>query len=159
MAGGRWVGVPPSTWQRIHGTMAKKRTDADRRARQCDRLARLFRVLQIILGPGQHDAKTIAQELECSERTVFRDLQALSVAGVPWYFDESCQSYRVRPGFRFSALPCDHQAPTDQSSSDAASASTPKELTDLSIEAVRQLAAGLGQLEEILVRLRTSLGD
>lgn len=135
--------------------MAKRRTDAERRARQCERLARLLRVLQIILGPGQHDAKRIAQELECSERTVFRDLQALAVAGVPWYFDENCQSYRVRPGFRFSALPLNQQAETRQPSSSA----TPQELTDLSIEVVRQLAAGLGRLEEILIHLRTSLGE
>lgn len=139
--------------------MAKQRTDAERRARQCDRLARLLRVLQIILGPGQHDAKTISQELECSERTVFRDLQALSVAGVPWFFDERCQSYRVRPGFRFSALPPTDQAETPQTSSLEASASSPQELVELSIESVRHLATGLDRLEEILVRLRTSLAD
>lgn len=139
--------------------MAKKRTDAERRARQCERLARLLRVLHIILGPGRHDSKTIANELECSERTVFRDLQALGVAGVPWYFDDSCQSYRVRPGFRFSALPLGEQQGPPQASSGESPVPTSRELTDLSIEAVRQIAQGLGRLEEILVHLRTSMGD
>lgn len=139
--------------------MAKRRTDAERRARQCERLARLFRVLQIILGPGQHDSRSIANQLECSERTVFRDLQALSVAGVPWYFDESCQSYRVRPGFRFSGLLINEQAGSIPTSLVGTAAYSPQELTDLSIQAVRQLVAGLSQLEETLVRLRTSLRD
>jgi len=136
--------------------MAKRRTDAERRARQCERLARLFRVLQIILGPGQHDVKSIACELECSERTVFRDLQALAVAGVPWYFDESCRSYRVRDGFRMSALPLRHTpSPADRTGVEASL--SPEELADLSIEAARQLAGNAARLEEILVRLRASL--
>jgi hypothetical protein len=115
--------------------------------------------LQIILGPGQHDAKTIARELECSERTVFRDLQALSVAGVPWFFDESSQSYRVRPGFRFPALPLHKPVETVQISTDDPAAPTPRQLADLSIEAVREAVGNLSRLEEILVRLRNSLGD
>jgi predicted DNA-binding transcriptional regulator YafY len=84
--------------------MAKPRSDADRRARQSARLARVLRLLQLIQGRSCWNARTIAAELECSERTVFRDLQVLSVAGVPWYFDQDQQCYRVRPDFRFPVL-------------------------------------------------------
>lgn len=51
--------------------MAKKRTDADRRVRQSDRLARVLRVLQLIQSPGPWTAQSIAKELECSERTIY----------------------------------------------------------------------------------------
>jgi predicted DNA-binding transcriptional regulator YafY len=80
--------------------MAKKRTDAERRVRQSDRLARVLRLLQLIQGPGNWNAPSIARKLECSERTVYRDLQTLAAAGVPWFFDESSQSYRLREGYR-----------------------------------------------------------
>ena len=26
------------------------------------------------------------------------------MAGVPWFFDNECQAYKVRPGFRFPAI-------------------------------------------------------
>ena len=80
--------------------MARKRTDAERRVRQTDRLARVLRVLQLIQGTGPTTAQSIARELECSERTVYRDLQTLAAAGVPWFFDEYAQSYRIREGYR-----------------------------------------------------------
>ena len=90
--------------------MAKKklipaaRSDADRRARQSDRIGRVWNVLQLILGRGRHDAGEIAHELGCSERTVYRDLNVLEMAGIPWYYDEAARSYRVRPGWQFPIL-------------------------------------------------------
>ena len=85
--------------------MAKKsRSDADRRVRQAERLGRLLRTLHLIMGRGRWDADALAEELKCSRRTVYRILQTLSMAGVPWYFDEAMRAYRVRPGFRFPEL-------------------------------------------------------
>lgn len=84
--------------------MAKERTDAERRARQCERLSRVLRVLRLIMGSGRWDAVALARELECSRRTIDRDPQTLSMAGVPWYYDEQAQAIRVRPGFRFPGL-------------------------------------------------------
>ena len=79
----------------------RERSDAERRVRQCARLANLMRTLHLISGRGRWDAKALAEELECSQRTVHRMLATLSMAGVPWYFDEKLRAYRVREGFRF----------------------------------------------------------
>ena len=59
----------------------RPRTDAERRSRQCERMARMLRTLKCIMGPGRWDAQALAQELECSTRTVQRILQTLSMAG------------------------------------------------------------------------------
>lgn len=79
----------------------RERSDAERRARQCARLANLMKVLHLISGRGRWDAKGLAEELECSQRTIHRMLSTLSMAGVPWYFDEKIRAYRIRPGFKF----------------------------------------------------------
>src|SRR5262245_42107248 len=50
------------------------RSDADRRLRQADRLARVIRVLQLLLTRGRWNARDLAAEEEVSERTVFRDM-------------------------------------------------------------------------------------
>lgn len=87
--------------------MRNKRTDAERRLRQCERLGRLLRVLRCISGPGRWDAEALARELEVSPRTIHRDLQTLTMAAVPVFYDRESQAYRVRPGFRFPLLPDD----------------------------------------------------
>lgn len=91
--------------------MAKKsRSDADRRLRQCERLGRVVRTLQLIMGNGRWDAEALARDLQCSTRTVHRILQTLSLAGVPWFYDQEASAYRVRPGYRFPAITQDRNA-------------------------------------------------
>lgn len=88
--------------------MAKSRnrtgSDADRRVRQCERISRVLRVLHCIMGPGRWDAEALALELECSVRTIHRDLQTLSMSGVPFRFDQDAKAYRVRAGLRFPGV-------------------------------------------------------
>lgn len=125
--------------------MAKKpqRTDADRRVRQCERLGRLLRVLQLIMGKGRWDADGLAEELECSRRTVYRLLQTLSMAGVPWYFDDSCRAYRVRPGFRFPELETEER-----------SKNVPAELESVVLKLIADGDAFLKSMRELLEVLK-----
>jgi predicted DNA-binding transcriptional regulator YafY len=81
-----------------------RRPESDRRLRQAARFARVLRVLQLIQGRSRYDINDLARDLECSTRTVFRDLNVLELAGVPWYHDESQRCYRVRPDFRFPTV-------------------------------------------------------
>ena len=79
----------------------KKRADWRRRIRQSEKMARVLRVLQLIQSRGRWDTKNIAEELGCSERTVYRDLDVLEFAGVPHYREEGTNAIRVRPDYRF----------------------------------------------------------
>jgi predicted DNA-binding transcriptional regulator YafY len=80
------------------------KTDSERRIRQADRLARTLTLVQLLMGRGRRNAKDLAQELHCSERTIHRDLQVLALAGVSWIYDDADKCYKVRPGFRFPAI-------------------------------------------------------
>ncbi len=80
------------------------RPDADRRLRQADRLSRVMRMLQLLLSRGRWNARDIAVEQECSERTVHRDRQVLELAGIPVYTDQNDRCYRIRQDFRFPSL-------------------------------------------------------
>lgn len=84
--------------------MARNRPDPERRLRQADRLARLLRLLRLLLGPGRWDAQALADELGCSRRTVHRMLQCLEMAQIPYVFDSKQQAYRLPVGFRFPGL-------------------------------------------------------
>ena len=81
-----------------------KRSDADRRVRQAARLADHLRLLQLLLGRGRWDYASLADELQCSERTIRRRLAALELAGVPAYYDQQLRCIRVRPGVKFPVL-------------------------------------------------------
>ncbi|OWK37379.1 helix-turn-helix domain-containing protein [Fimbriiglobus ruber] len=84
--------------------MAKQRRDADRRSRQCAKFARLIRIARLVMGNGRWGPDDLARELECSVRTVYRDVEVLTVAGIPIFFDKADQAYRVPGGFRFSGI-------------------------------------------------------
>ncbi len=73
----------------------KNRPDRDRRVRQADRLARILRVLELIQSRGRWTTRAIADEIECSERTVYRDLDVLRFAGIP-YYREGDQQFKRR---------------------------------------------------------------
>jgi predicted DNA-binding transcriptional regulator YafY len=80
------------------------RAEVDRRLRQADRLARVMRTLQLLLSRGRWNARDIAAEQDCSERTIYRDIQVLELAGIPVEFDQEDRCYRVRQDFRFPSL-------------------------------------------------------
>ncbi|SMP41795.1 Predicted DNA-binding transcriptional regulator YafY, contains an HTH and WYL domains [Neorhodopirellula lusitana] len=81
-----------------------ERPDGDRRIRQSLRIARVLHVLNLIQSRGRWNVSAIAKELGCSNRTVHRDLNVLEFCGVPFYFSEEEQCYRVRSDFRFPTL-------------------------------------------------------
>src|SRR5437868_3283904 len=78
--------------------MARERSDADRRSRQCAKFARLIRIARLVMGNGRWGSEDLAREIECLERTIFRDVEALTLAGIPIFFDKSVQAYAFRPG-------------------------------------------------------------
>jgi predicted DNA-binding transcriptional regulator YafY len=96
---------PKKMKDKILPSQAKSpRPDADRRLRQADRLARVLRMLQLLLSRGRWNARDIAAEQECSERTIYRDKQVLELAGIPVDTDKDEKCYRIRQDFRFPSL-------------------------------------------------------
>lgn len=65
-------------------------------------------------------------------------MQTLSMAGVPWYFDETTKAYEVRPGFRFPLF---------------AKAGPPTE-AEVSIDVVHQAEQALQHAEAVVATLR-----
>ena len=47
--------------------------------------SRLFQILYYLLGRGQATASELAEKLEVSTRTIYRDIDKLSSAGIPVY--------------------------------------------------------------------------
>jgi predicted DNA-binding transcriptional regulator YafY len=68
------------------------------------------------MSKGRWDAESLAAEMECSIRTVQRDLSTLTMAGVPVHYDAEAKAYRVPANFRYPGLdskPSPSSLPTD----------------------------------------------
>ena len=138
--------IPPGRSTPIPG-----RPDRDRRVRQSERIARVLSVLNLIQSRGRWNAATIAEELECSERTVYRDLEVLEFSGVPWYFDETAQCYRVRPDYRFPTLMLTEDEVLGQVVSTAISKAPGFDIGRGSAPATRKLAASSSENVQQLI--------
>lgn len=64
----------------------------------------MIRLLELIQGRGRWNAQDLSNELECSERTVYRDLRVLELAGIPYFEDKAAKCYRIRGDFKFPVL-------------------------------------------------------
>ena len=144
-----------------------RRPDSDRRLRQAGRFARILRVLEMIQGRAAYGVKEIAAELECSERTIFRDLNVLELAGVPWFYDEEGQRYRVRPGYNFPAMNLNDEELMGQATATAITSAPGLDVTRGASPTTRKLRAGsreatsklLDDVEKVTAVLDLKLAD
>lgn len=67
------------------------------------RADRLFQIIQLLRKDRVVTAREIADKLEVSERTIYRDMQDLSLSGVP-IASEAGSGYRLLPGFHLPPL-------------------------------------------------------
>lgn len=67
------------------------------------RADRLFQIIQGLHHERVVTARHLAEQLEVSERTIYRDIQDLSLSGVP-ITGEAGQGYRLMKGFHLSPL-------------------------------------------------------
>ena len=63
------------------------------------RIYRLLRVITLLQGGRGYTANDLARELEVSRRTIFRDLNMLEMAHIPYYFDSEHGGYQISRHF------------------------------------------------------------
>jgi len=63
------------------------------------RIYRLLRLITMLQSGQSYSADELARELEISRRTVFRDLNMLEMARIPYYFDSRRGSYKISQHF------------------------------------------------------------
>ena len=68
------------------------------------RIYRILKLITILQSGRSYSVDELAEELEVSRRTVFRDLNMLELAHIPYYFDRDRQTYRINQHFFLSPV-------------------------------------------------------
>lgn len=68
-------------------------------ARNGDQIARLLRLITMIHGDRRWRPAMIAEHMQRSERSVYRDLDRLKSGGVPVDYDKAAGGYYIKSGF------------------------------------------------------------
>ncbi|MBN1553881.1 MAG: YafY family transcriptional regulator [Phycisphaerae bacterium] len=63
------------------------------------RIYRLLRLVTLLQSGRNYTADQLADDLQVSRRTVFRDLNALELAHIPYYYDPAEKTYRISRHF------------------------------------------------------------
>ena len=63
------------------------------------RIYRLLRLITMLQSRRAYTAQELAEELEVSRRTIFRDLNMLEMAHIPYYYDADSGGYRISRHF------------------------------------------------------------
>jgi predicted DNA-binding transcriptional regulator YafY len=114
------------------------------------RASRLVGLLGLLQARGRMSARELAGELEVSQRTILRDIEALGAAGIPLYAIRGCSGgFELIEGFR-SDLPA-ARSPRHPPAPDARA---PRARVRLSPRG-RRLAALLGRPAGIRIRRTT----
>jgi predicted DNA-binding transcriptional regulator YafY len=64
-----------------------------------ERLQRIMRLVAILQTQRSSTPNDLAQQLNVTRRTIFRDLDMLRKAGIPCYYDEDKKSYALNESF------------------------------------------------------------
>ncbi|HVC94888.1 MAG TPA: transcriptional regulator [Pirellulales bacterium] len=123
-------------------TFSRKRSESQRRTRQADRLVRVLKLIERLQGRGSWTVQTLAAELECSEREVYRYLDVLRLAGIPLTFDRHAQRYCLLSDFRFPALDLTRDELLGQAAATAVSRVPELQLGPGAAATTHKLAAG-----------------
>ncbi len=68
------------------------------------RVHRLLRLISLLQSGRTFTADQLAEELDVSRRTLFRDLNMLDLAGVPYHYDAKLRTYRIDQSFFLPSL-------------------------------------------------------
>ena len=63
------------------------------------RIYRLLRLITMIESGRGYTVSELAEELQVSRRTIFRDLNVLEMARIPYYYDKERKTYRINQHF------------------------------------------------------------
>ena len=63
------------------------------------RIYRLLRLVTLLQSGRSYTADQLAEDLQVSRRTIFRDLNALELAHIPYYYDPAGKTYRISRHF------------------------------------------------------------